>query len=135
MPTPTARRFTPRPAPSAHACLPRTAAAVSTSAKPIASGRANTRRSTLMPISTKKTGTSSAPTGASNSSSVRSPRRANGSKCNSSSTSPAANAPMMGASPTSEETHAIKKQNATADATSTPRPSKRPAPRNSDGTT
>src|ERR1044072_7222902 len=59
----------PRPPPPAHACLPSTAAAVSTSANPTASRRANSLRSTFMPISTKKTGTSSGPTGASNSAS------------------------------------------------------------------
>ena len=75
-----------------------------------------------------------AATGASSSSRFCSPRRVNGSKWTSSSTSPAANAPTMGARPTKAASHASRKQKASERASSTPRVSRRPAPRKTCGT-
>src|SRR6185369_14612256 len=67
-PRPTARRSTPPPStPAAHACLPSTAASVSSAAKPSTPGVANAARLTLMPISTKNTGTRKPDSGSSSS--------------------------------------------------------------------
>ena len=58
MPSPIASRSAPLSStPSEQACLPTTAASVSTAANPSTPGWPNTARSTPMPMSTKNTGT------------------------------------------------------------------------------